>query len=145
MRLQGFTLIESILVTSIVLLLGAFSAIFGTQFTSTRSVAVTAHILRESLDRAQVYAHSGRSGSDWGVTEVSGTIVIFSGESYALRVADLDESATLPDGVSIAGLDETVFSQVNGQLSAAKIIDVTGSDRTLHLSVSSEGAVNEYE
>lgn len=145
MRLQGFTLIESVLVTSVILLLGAVSGTFGTQFAGARNTAFATHTLRESLDRAQVYARSGRAGSDWGVTQVGSEIIVFSGTTYALRNVDLDERADIPGGISMTGLGETVFAQSTGVLSAAKIVDIDGADRTLHLSISEEGATNEYE
>ncbi|QQR78601.1 MAG: prepilin-type N-terminal cleavage/methylation domain-containing protein [Candidatus Moraniibacteriota bacterium] len=145
MQLQGFTLIESILATSIILLLGGAVSAFNTQFFSARDTVVAIHILRESLDRAQVYARSGRQDSDWGVVQVGTDIVVFSGATYALRTAGQDEFVGIPGGISMVGLGETVFARSTGRLPAAKIIDIDGADRTLHLSISEEGTVNEYE
>lgn len=145
MRLQGFTLIESILATSVILLLGAAVGVFSTQFISVRDTAIAAHVLRESLDRAQVYARSGKQDSDWGVVQVGENIVVFSGATYALRAAEYDELVDIPGGITMTGLEETVFARATGRISVAKVIDIDGPDRTLHLSISEEGALNEYE
>ncbi len=145
MRFRGFTLIESILATSIILVLGAAVGVFNTQFLSARDTIVAAHALRESLDRAQVYARSGKQDSDWGVIQIGTDIIVFSGATYALRAAEYDELVGIPGGISMTGLEETVFARATGRIPAAKVIDVDGPDRTLHLSVSEEGAISEYE
>lgn len=145
MRLRGFTFIEIVLTASIMLLLGALSMVFGSQFISARDTAAAVHTLRESLDRAQVYAASGRTGSDWGVTEIDGSVIVFSGGLYEGRNGDLDEVSELPEGITITGLDETIFNHSDGRIGASKTIDVVGRTKTIHLSVTSEGAVTEYE
>lgn len=145
MRFRGFTLIESILATSVILLIGVAVGVFNTQFLSVRDTVVAAHVLRESLDRAQVYARSGKQDSDWGVVQVGTDIVVFSGTTYALRVVESDELVGIPSGVTLTGLGETVFARSTGRIPAAKVIDIDGPDRTLHLSISEEGGVNEYE
>lgn len=145
MRFRGFTLIESILATSVVLLIGVAVGVFNTQFLSVRDTAVTAHVLRESIDRAQVYARSGRHDSDWGVTQIGTDIIVFAGTTYALRADEYDELVGIPSGIALTGLGETVFARATGLIPAAKVIDIDGPDRTLHLSVSEEGGVNEYE
>ncbi len=145
MRLRGFTLIESILVTSIILLIGIFSSVFGTQFFSTQDTTAAEHTIRESIDRAQTYARSGRFDSDWGVIQVGTEIVVFSGSSYASREASRDERTDLPPGTSVTGLEDVVFERMTGQISTPKAIVVSGSGYSLSLSLSERGVVNRYE
>lgn len=145
MRLRGFTFIEIILVTSIILLLGAVSSVLGTEFFSARATVAATKIIRESLDRAQVYAASGRAGSGWGVVEIEGEVIVFSGGSYDARSEDWDEVSELPDAISVIGLNETIFNHSDGRIGASRMIDIIGRAKTVHLSVTSEGAVNEYE
>jgi type II secretory pathway pseudopilin PulG len=145
MRFSGFTLIESVLATSVILLIGVAVGVFNTQFLSARDTTVAAHMLRESLDRAQVYARSGKQDSDWGVVQVGTDIIVFSGATYALRAAEYDELVGIPGSITITGLGETVFARTTGRIPGGKVIDIDGPDRTVHLSVSEEGGVREYE
>ncbi|MFA9262615.1 MAG: hypothetical protein ACEQSB_04655 [Undibacterium sp.] len=145
MRYPAFTFIELVLVMTIVLLLGSFSEIFSNQFIAVRNTSIATHALREALSRAETYARSGRAGSDWGVVQIDQALIIFSGDQYATRTPEHDEKIALPARITVTGLDETTFDTVDGLVGGGKVINIQGPNQMRHLSLSAEGAVQEYE
>lgn len=140
--MRAFSFFEVILVVTLLLLIGVPTAWFTTNFFFERQVVMTAQLVRSSLVRANTYALTGKADRDWGVTLVDHQLIVFAGSSYGTRDIASDEVAILPPQVVVTGLGEVVFTRPTGQTTAREI-QVTGNQRSLHFSLSREGAMTE--
>lgn len=140
MRLKGFTFIEVILVTSIILIVAVYTSWLSVRFLVDRRVTTSVQVLRESLGRASLYALTGKSGTDWGVVQVGSSIVIFSGTTFANRYQSQDETILVPAGITISGLGQVIFEASTG-VTTARTINIEGAGFVTSLILSGEGAV----
>jgi hypothetical protein len=90
-------------------------------------VAEVSDRLAFSLRSAQGYALSGKGGDSWGVAIDGTDIVVFRGESFALRDAGSERRTAIPSSVSIVGFSETIFAPNTGIPSASGIVSITSS------------------
>lgn len=138
--MRGFTFLEVTIVVAIVLIVGGTTALFGMQFFLERQAMLTAQLVRTSLLRASMYALNGRAGTNWGVIQSGKNLIIFSGESFSVRQAELDEIVTLPRNISLSPFDEIMFQRPQG-LTEENVIEIFGGLNVITLVVTKEGAV----
>lgn len=144
MQLKGFTFIEVIVVVSIMLIVGATSGWFAIQFWPEKELVSSAQLVRTSLGQAALYAQTGRLGSDWGVTQNGGNLIIFSGTSYIDRDPLRDEVMPLPQGIVMNGLNEAIFTAPEGT-TMSRAISVEQYGRTISLTVNKYGIITFHE
>lgn len=111
---QAFTIIEFLLATSIIIIIGTFSALFFTKFLNQNSLSNTADQLLGEMRKAQTYAMMGRRNGSWGVDVSSSTITLFQGNSFIARNPDFDEKFNLNSNIVISGFSEIVFAKTTG-------------------------------
>lgn len=104
-RSSGFTLIELILVVSIMLTLGVMTTVFYSRFLTQSSVSNVQDQLLSSLRKAQMYAMMSRKSSllNWGVNFTGNQIILFQGNSYATKTPGLDETFSVSNTITISG------------------------------------------
>jgi prepilin-type N-terminal cleavage/methylation domain-containing protein len=121
---RGLTLIELLLVISIIAILAGASTPFLSS-TLTRNQASNAQDrVLGSLRKAQTYSMTRRLGEDWGVCLTGGSVRLYAGScSSPLQ----EENWTVPGVVSISGLDDISFSGGRGEPSdSAEIVIDSG-------------------
>ena len=137
----GFTFIELILVVSMILILGTMTTAFGSRFITQNGVINATDQLVGDFRKAQINAMMGKNQSHWGVNYASNTITLYRGNSFAARVAAVDETFSVPAGVNIAGLTEINFWPKDGTPSATPGITISGSGESRTVTVNSQGMV----
>jgi len=136
--MKGFTLIELMLVTALMLALGSFLFPVSASYLQTQVLEDTVNDLTAVLRRAQIQASLEKDDSAFGVKILSDEYVLFSGDSYATRSTDEDETFALSSTLSMSGITEVVFAKLSG------IPNTTGSI-TLSLGETSQDiTINAY-
>lgn len=126
------------------LMVSAASGWFVIRFWPDRELVLGTQLLRTTLSRAGLYAQTGKLGTDWGVTQDAGNIVLFSGTAFADRDPSHDEILPLPQGVIMSGLNETIFTAPQG-MTTSRTISVSRHDKTISLSVNKYGVTTFHE
>lgn len=107
------------------------------------TAVLAANIVEQQVRRAQILARNGAEDSDWGVKVQSGSVVLFSGSSYAARNTDYDESYAVSSGVAFSSSPEIVFSKFTGQTASQVSLSVTDTrSQGVDLVIEQNGVVN---
>lgn len=114
-RLKAFTLIELLLIITIIGIMGGMSAPFLSSFVERSRIATTTNIIVRSLRKAQAYSISGKENSEWGVHYEQGALTLFKGTDYATRDPSFDENFSLSEVLQVTGLDEVYFGKLRGE------------------------------
>ncbi|HZE87879.1 MAG TPA: prepilin-type N-terminal cleavage/methylation domain-containing protein [Methylomirabilota bacterium] len=138
----GFTLIELMVVMSLIASLGFLSTGFYARFYSQNNVANVVDQLTGELHKAQIYSMIGKQKEAWGVHNGATQIVLFQGNTYATRNSALDEQFTVNNIIVISGFTDIIFTRMTGTPSATPTITITGKNSTKTIVVTSQGAVN---
>lgn len=141
MKSSGFSLIELILVISIIGIIAGTTIPIGSSFLARNYLHNKTNELMTSLRNAQINSLAGKQNGQWGVYVGNDQIVLFQGASFASRDQVFDQSFSIPASVSISS-GEIVFD-INGlpnQSISFNLSTNTGDSRTV--SVNQLGAVN---
>lgn len=139
--LQGFTLVEIVIVIGIIGLLATISTSVYSSFKSHENLEIVTTSVVEAIRYAQASAHSGKGDSNWGVEILANSIVIFKGISYASRDITADQMLDFSGGVVASGLSEIVFVKVNGSTSNTGTITLTNSYGTKDILINEKGTL----
>ncbi len=112
----GFTLIEIIIVVSLIALFVFLVTPFGLDFYREQVLEESTISIADKLKLAQSRALSEKNNSSWGVRFIheEGKYVLFQGDSYDQRDSDYDQEFTLPSGMTIEGINEIVYEKGTG-------------------------------
>ncbi len=140
----GLTVIELILSLGIILILFAVSVPLLRSFLLRNDLDVVQNTVVQDTYRAINLATSGERDSNWGVKITTGQITVFSGNSYATRNVNYDETYSLASGVTISGQSEYVFSKFSGiPINTGTTTLTNQANETRSFTVSSKGAIEE--
>ena len=138
----GITLVELILVVSILGLLMVGSSSFGYSFLSRNGLKNNTNEIIASLRVAQLNAISSKGNSNWGVNVSSGKITLFIGDSFAARDTAVDEVFNVSPYVSVSDF-ELVFSKITGEPDSTIAVSVSNDvGDSNSISVNELGIVN---
>jgi prepilin-type N-terminal cleavage/methylation domain-containing protein len=140
---RGFTLLE------VVLSVAALAAIAGVgipvyqSFQVRNDLDVAVAEIVQSAHRAQTLAQASDRDTSWGVRVQVGSIVVFSGTSYAARTAAYDEVFDLPASMTPSGLSEVVFTKFTGLPQQTGTITLTANANEVRtISINTKGVVS---
>lgn len=141
---RGFTTVEVLLTIGVIgVTAGVSVPMFRNyQIRSDLDLAVMQTV--GGLSRAQLLSQTGQEDDMWGFRVPEGTI--FQGANYAIRDPDFDEVMTLPPSISVYGIEEVVFSRVDGVPTPVGDIileALNGEQRTI--TVSADGMLSPSE
>jgi len=140
----GLTVIELILSLGIILILFAVSVPLLRSFLLRNDLDVVQNTVVQDTYRAINLATSGERDSNWGVKITTGQITVFSGNSYATRNINYDETYSLASGVTISGQSEYVFSKFSGiPINTGTTTLTNQANETRSFTVSSKGEIEE--
>jgi prepilin-type N-terminal cleavage/methylation domain-containing protein len=111
---RGFTLLEVLLSMAIVTALAGLSMPVLLSFNNRNDLDIATQGIVSSLRRAATYSRGVNQDSQWGVKVQTGSITLFKGTGYASRDAQYDETTSIPSNMATSGLDEIVFSKLEG-------------------------------
>lgn len=133
----GFTLLEILIVVAIMAVLAAASAPFYSRFILQNATRNSSDQLAGMLREAEVYAMSGKDGSDWGVSYSNETLSLF-------RVSDnavFAKYAVNPN-VQVTGLSQILFSRPSGLPTTSGTFTVSGGGSVATIILNSQGIVS---
>lgn len=138
---HGFTLVELLLVVSLMLIMSAFVFPLGFSFYQTQKLDETGSGIISALRRAQMFAVLGTHDDAFGVTFTEDAYVVFEGPSYLTRTVSQDEVFPLSTLVEIVGLQEVVFAPLSGEPDSSGSITVSSGLHTHTIQIHSNGMV----
>lgn len=112
-RCRGFTLIEVLLALAVLAIAGGALVPLYQGTLASAGASTAALTYEQALRQAANYAAAGKEDSSWGVYITSGSIVVFAGESYAVRDQIEDVSYDIANSLTISGVDEVVFAHTS--------------------------------
>ena len=75
---------------------------------------VTQETFVQGIRRAQQLSMATEGDSQWGVTFIPGSIIIFKGSTYATRDANYDENFDISPAITVSGQSEYDFLKTTG-------------------------------
>ncbi len=137
--MRGFTMIELLLVTAIILIVGTMGTGWYGRFFVQNEVDNTTDKVYQSLKKAQYYSMISRksNANSWGVSYTGNVLRVFLTGNAALN-----EDTTVNSSVSVAGLSSITFSRLRGLPSSTGTITISGQNNTRTITLTSEGGIS---
>lgn len=110
---QGFTLVELLLVISLLLVLGTMGTGFAARFFAQDALANTMDQLINDLRQAQLNAMMGKQNNNWGVHYASNTITLYMGTTFGTTPA-FNQTFSVPASVTITNFTDINYAGLNG-------------------------------
>jgi prepilin-type N-terminal cleavage/methylation domain-containing protein len=142
-RGSGFTLVELLLVVSLLTALAGGAAFVAFGFKASTDLRLSVTIIEQAVQSARFYAFSGRAGDPWGIKVLSDEVVVFRGTTYADRTLGQDEVVPFPSTLSLSGIDEVTFSQFSGLPNITGSIGLQNSAGTEGLVLNEQGIITD--
>jgi len=136
---NGFTLIEIVLSLSIIILIFGISIPFYQDFQIRNGLDVGVNTIVENLRRAQALSIAVEEDSSWGVNISGNQVFLFKGSSFATRDVDFDEVSELLQAITSSGINEIVFSKLDGLPNNTGVIDLSASGNTRTILINEKG------
>lgn len=124
----GFTLIEILIVISIVAIMAAVSFPFYNLFQGFSSTEAVTFEIKESLRTAEINARSGQDNTNFGVYFSSGQYTLYQGANYGARTPSLDKTFSLPGNIAVTGAADVNFTKNTGRPNTAMTISIINTD-----------------
>ena len=141
-NIQGFTLIEMLLVTSLLLILGVLTFPVGLAFYVVQQHSEAVEGVHDALKRAQEYARTGKNDSSFGVRMMDDAYVLFQGDTYAEREIAEDTVFPVSDMLSFGGDVEVVFQAHSGSPVSPGLIHIDSARKSDTISVNALGRID---
>lgn len=113
-KLGGFTLLEILLALGIFSILLAMIVPVSLDFYKNQELETQTQSIIQTLRRTQSKAMASESDSAFGFYIANQNYTLFKGNSYATRDTQYDEVFELPEIISVGGLNEIVFTKLDG-------------------------------
>lgn len=136
---SGFTLLETLIVISLIAMLGGLSLIVQMSSVTSYEFYQKQREVFELIMKARSAALHNKLETNWGVyaDAGSGKIILFSGSAPTSY-----ESLVLGDGIHIATSSVITFLQLSAQTGGGNVTLSDNFGRTSSLTVNSEGGIS---
>ncbi len=124
---QGFTLIELIVVISIITILSAVTVPLYSYFQTFTVLGSAKHEVLQNIRLTQVKAQSGENNSAFGVYFDTNQYTLYQGDTYLTRNQSQDIIYGLSDNIGFSGFTEVNFSIKTGLPSATGTLTLTNT------------------
>lgn len=141
-KLKAFSLLEILLVVAMIGIISGITAVVYQSFQVKNNIDLAQITTVQTLRRAQIQSKASDGDSTWGVNISSTNITMFKGASYALRDSTFDEIYDFPSSITPSGIQEIVFTKMDGEPSATGTITFTTNNETRNLTINSKGMVS---
>lgn len=136
---KGFTLIEVVLSMAIIILIFGIAAPVYQDYQIRNGMDTNVNAIIENLRRAQILSMAVDGDSNWGVNILNNQITLFKGTSFATRDTTFDEASDMLSVISPSGLDEIIFSKLNGLPNTTGGINLSASGNTRTITINEKG------
>jgi prepilin-type N-terminal cleavage/methylation domain-containing protein len=133
----GVTLIELLLVLSLVVIVLGASAAFLPRFLVQTNHDTAIDNVIGSARKAQSYAMDEREGATWGVCVTAGQIRMYNGSCSS---PSYSEDFAIPSNITITGLSDITFSR-RGEPSTAVTVSISSTVDTNTIDLYSSGGM----
>lgn len=140
--MRGFTLVETLFVIGLITLLLVLILPFGLEFYENQQLSATTQNIIQILRRAQLKSISQELDSSYGVYLTNDNFILFKGVSYLLRDPQYDEVFDIPTSIESNGINEVVFSRLEGQPNITGNIVLTNNRDTMRININEVGRIN---
>ncbi len=139
---SGLTLIEVIISIAIIIIISSLALTVGLGFYKTFALDSEQAVLVSVLRMARNSSINNLNQSAYGVFRDTSSYTLFRGNSYATRNQEFDKRFTVAPSLSLSGLTEVVFTQLNGDAlpSGTITLNATGTSRTI--TINTAGGIN---
>ena len=139
----GFTFTEIIMVLGIIAVLALLTAPLGINFYREQMLDEATYDILLALRRAQNQAISQRADSRFGLnfSAEPSAYILFQGDTYATRNVAADERFYLPFGISVLGISEVVFGNLNGVPNWNGVITVSALGNSAQININVQGKI----
>ena len=139
---KGFTLLEILVVVGVMAVL--ISAVLGSglDFYKTQQLNVHTQGIVQGLRRAQQKAMAVENDSNFGVHFANNNYTLFKGSNFEQRDIQYDEVVDLPQVLTVSGIQEIVFSKVEGIPSLVGDIIISNGIETRIIDINEIGRIN---
>lgn len=132
---------EMLLSVAVLSILLAVSLPLYLSFQVQNELAVSAQSTVSAMRRAVALSRASQNDAQWGVHVESGSIVMFKGDSYAVRDTDFDEIFSTAD-IAVSGVTDVVFEKLTGFPDTTGTLTLTGSTNdTQVITINEKGAI----
>jgi len=139
----GFTILEILLVVSLVTLIMAFSVVVNYSFYINNDIDIATLNTVQAIRRAQNLSIGVGQDSSWGIRVNGANVVLFKGSDYASRDTSFDEIFDLPNSVVVSGLSEIIFDKFSGTPQVIGSIILTAPNNlNRNVTINEHGVVN---
>lgn len=136
--LRAFTLIELILVVSIITIVAASSSPLLIRFFNHSQFESASHQLISTINKAQEYALANKDNAVWGICLYNSQVRLFSASCES---PGIKEDFSLPASVSVSGLTTTTFSPLRAEPSGQLTITLQGPTNSQNININALGAI----
>lgn len=137
--MKGFSLTELLLVIGLLLFLFSFAVPVGMNFYRNRTSQELSIKILSNLRQAQNQAFYQKGDSAYGVKFRSDSYILFKGTDYTEGVS-FNQVFDLPDNAEVTGIDEIVFSKMDG-VSSSETLEVKRFGKTNEIIINEEGKI----
>lgn len=139
---RGISLIELLLVVSLILILGASTTPFLSQFVLRTQHDKTVNQVVGKLRKAQGYSMDSRNDSTWGVCLFGDTLRLYTG---SCGTPTFSQDTELPvTVVNVSGLSDVTFSR-RGEPSSSLSISITSEIESVQVTMNVAGGTNVFK
>lgn len=139
MKKLGFSLIELLIVVSLIITIGAMSAPFASGFLIRAYQETTVNTVISSLHRAESLSLDGKGTSSWGICKTGSIVRVYQGSCASPTIK---EDSSISTNVTITGLSDVTFSRVNGEPSSTLSIAISSGAGTKNITLNTLGVVD---
>lgn len=139
---SGFSLVELMVVVAIFFILAGISTSVYSNLKNKNNLDIAQTSVVQGLRRAQVLSMSSKGDSTWGVYLTNEEVKVFKGANFSGREAALDESLSLPPGISIGGNNEIVFSKFYGVPNPTGTTTLVGQWGVKNIIINEKGVIS---
>lgn len=140
--MRAFTLIEILLVIVILSILVGLAVPISLSFYKSQQLNTHTRGIIQTLRRAQLKSTSIENDSSFGVYLTNDNYTLFKGSSFVDREAQYDEVFDLPQIITLSGIQEVVFSKVEGSASIIGNIILNSNSDSQTININEIGRIN---